>query len=218
MLAALTGAGLSAAAGLNAYIPFLVVALVARFTDVLTLPASYAWIESWWAIGICAALLLVEVVLDKIPLVDTVNDTIQTVVRPATGGLVFAATQAADDLERSSGWLQDNPWVGMLLGAVVSGVVHGGKAVSRPAIDAGSLGTATPVVSAVEDSFSVTLALVAVFWPVLVVFLLLGLAAVLVAGLMMVVRWRRRRADRGTRPGTRPDTLREPGTGTGGAR
>ena len=46
------GNGLSAAAGLNAYIPFLIVALIAKYTDVITLPASYAWMESWWAIGI----------------------------------------------------------------------------------------------------------------------------------------------------------------------
>ena len=50
MIAALTGMGLSAAAGLNAYIPFLIVALIARFTDLITLPTSFAWIESWWAI------------------------------------------------------------------------------------------------------------------------------------------------------------------------
>ena len=49
MIAALTGMGLSAAAGFNAYIPFLIVALVARFSDFITLPQSYAWIESWWA-------------------------------------------------------------------------------------------------------------------------------------------------------------------------
>ena len=67
MIAALTGMGLSAAAGLNAYIPFLVVALIARFTDFITLPQSYSWIESWWAIGIGAVLLLTEVVLARKP-------------------------------------------------------------------------------------------------------------------------------------------------------
>ena len=41
MIAALTGMGLSAAAGLNAYIPFMIVALIARFTDVITLPSSF---------------------------------------------------------------------------------------------------------------------------------------------------------------------------------
>src|SRR5687768_11368894 len=81
VLAALTGMSLSAAAGLNAYIPFLVVALVARFTDYIVLPAGYEWIESNWAIGIGSVLLVAEVVLDKVPAVDTVNDTIQTFIR-----------------------------------------------------------------------------------------------------------------------------------------
>ena len=114
MIAALTGMGLSAAAGLNAYIPFLIVALLAKFTDVLALPASYAWIESWWAIGIGSVLLAAEVVLDKIPAVDTINDTVQTFVRPSMGGLVFAATTAAGDLDKSA-WMQSHAWVGVVL-------------------------------------------------------------------------------------------------------
>ncbi|KQU67629.1 DUF4126 domain-containing protein [Phycicoccus sp. Root101] len=193
MIAALTGMGLSAAAGLNAYIPFLLVALVARFTDVLTLPQSYAWIESWWAIGIGALLLLTEVVLDKIPAVDTVNDAVQTFIRPSMGGLVFAATSAADQIDRST-WMTDHPWVGIALGVVVSGLVHTGKTVARPAINAGTLGFGAPVASTVEDGASIGMSLVAVFLPVLVIVLLVALAALLV-WLWRVARRRRRRRD-----------------------
>ena len=46
MIAALTGMGLSAAAGLNAYIPFLVVALLALLADVVVLPTGVEWMES----------------------------------------------------------------------------------------------------------------------------------------------------------------------------
>lgn len=173
MLAALTGAGLSAAAGLNAYIPFILVALMARFTDVINLPHQYAWIESNWAIGIAAVLLLSEVVLDKVALVDHINDAVGTFVRPATGGLIFAATTAAEDFEQGSSFMQDNPWVGVLLGIITAGIVHTGKAVSRPVVNAGTAGMGTPVVSAAEDGVSLTLSLVAIFIPVLVVFLLL---------------------------------------------
>src|SRR3954447_16187874 len=94
--------GLSAAAGLNAYIPFLIVALIARFTDAITLPVGYGWIETNWAIAICAVLLAAEVVLDKVPAVDTLNDTIQTFIRPSMGGLIFAASTAASQLDSSS--------------------------------------------------------------------------------------------------------------------
>ena len=101
MIAVLTGMGLSAAAGLNAYIPFLVVALIAKYTDLIVLPSAYGWIESWWAIGIGSALLLTEVVVDKVPAVDTVNDAVQTFIRPTMGGLLAAATAGAAELDKS---------------------------------------------------------------------------------------------------------------------
>lgn len=191
MLAALTGAGLSAAAGLNAYIPFILVALIARFTDVINLPHQYAWIESNWAIGIAAVLLLSEVVLDKVAVVDHINDAVGTFVRPATGGLIFAATTAAEDFEQGSSFFAENPWVGVLLGIVTAGIVHTGKAVTRPVVNVGTGGLGTPVVSAAEDGVSVTLSLVAIFLPVLVIFLLLLLLWGGVA--LWRRRWQRRR-------------------------
>lgn len=193
MLAALTGAGLSAAAGLNAYIPFLLVALIARFTEVLNLPVQYAWIESWWAIGIAAVLLLADVVLDKVALIDHLNDAVGTFIRPATGGLIFAATTAAEDLERSSSFMQDNPWIGVLLGIITAGLVHTGKAVARPVVNTSTGGLGTPVVSAAEDGAAVTLSLVAIFLPVLVIFLLLML---LWGGFVLWRRGRERRRRR----------------------
>ncbi|MFW5473869.1 DUF4126 domain-containing protein [Knoellia sp. CPCC 206450] len=195
MLAALTGMGLSAAAGLNAYIPFMIVALVARFSDVITLPSGCEWIESPWAIAVGAVLLLTELVLDKIPAVDTVNDAIQTFVRPSMGGLIFAATTAAEDLDRST-WMADNPWVGVVLGIVVSGLVHSGKMAARPAINAGTLGAGAPVVSTAEDGASLGLSLVAIFIPVLVIVALVALAWLLVWLWLKVRRWRRRRETR----------------------
>lgn len=172
MLAALTGMGLSAAAGLNAYIPFLIVALIARYTDVITLPEQFTWIESGWAIAGASVLLLAELVLDKVAIVDHINDAIGTFIRPATGGLIFAATQAAEDLENNSSFMAENPWVGVVAGIVISGLVHTGKAVTRPVVNTSTLGIGTPVVSAAEDTASVGLSLAAVFFPVIVLVLL----------------------------------------------
>ena len=194
MLAALTGMGLSAAAGLNAYIPFLVVALIARFTDYITLPVGYEWIESTWAIGIVAALLLAEVILDKIPAVDTINDTIQTFIRPSMGGLIFAATTAAAQLDNST-WMKDNPWVSVVLGVLISGLVHTGKMAARPAINVGTLGAGAPVVSTLEDISSLSLSLIALIAPVLVILALALLAWLLIWMWLRVRRWRRTRRD-----------------------
>lgn len=201
MIALLTGTGLAAAAGLNAYIPFLLVALLSRFTDVLDLPAQYAWIESNWAIAIGAVLLLAEEVLDKIAIVDHVNDLVATLIRPTVGGLIFAASAAAQQIDESS-WMRDNPWVGIVIGVAVAGVVHTGKAVVRPAVNVSTLGVGTPVVSALEDGASITMSLVAVFTPVLVV-----IALALLAWAMIVIfrRLRRRRRARKASATSLPD-------------
>lgn len=193
MIAALTGLGLSAAAGFNAYIPFLIVALIAKYTDVLELPSGFAWMESWWAIGIGIVLLIAEIALDKIPAIDTVNDTIQTFIRPAMGGVIFAATQAAETVD-SSQWMQDNSWVGIVLGVLVSLLVHSGKMAARPVINAGTLGAGAPVVSTVEDGASIGLSLIAIFLPILVI-AVLGLIA-----WTFVWIWLRFRRRRRTRP------------------
>jgi uncharacterized membrane protein len=197
MLAALTGLGLSAAAGLNAFIPFLVVGLAARFTDLVVLPTGWEWLTSWWAIGAAAVLLVVEVVVDKVPALDSVNDAVQTVVRPAVGGLVFAASTAAARLDAST-WVRDRPWVGVVAGIVVAGLVHATKATARPMVNAATLGAGAPVVSAVEDGASVGLSLVAVVVPALVV------VALALAGWVLWRLWRRRRRGRAAPPGAAP--------------
>jgi len=195
MIAALTGMGLSAAAGLNAYIPFMIVALLARFTDIISLPASFAWIESTWAIAIGAVLLVSEVVLDKIPAIDTINDTVQTFIRPSMGGLIFAATTAASDLDNSA-WMQSHQWIGVVLGIVVSGLVHSGKMAARPAINAGTLGAGAPVVSTMEDGASIGLSLIAIFIPILVIVALAILFGLFFWLWRKVHRWRKNRRQR----------------------
>ena len=82
----LTGFGLATAAGLNAYIPLLALGLLSRFTDLVTLPHGWTWLENGWVMAIVAVLLVVEIVADKIPALDSINDAIQTFVRPTAGG------------------------------------------------------------------------------------------------------------------------------------
>ena len=93
VVAGILGAfGLSASAGLNAYIPLLVVSLLAKFTSLINLSEPWNALTSWWTIGVLVVLSLVEAVADKVPAVDHVNDAIQTFIRPTAGALVFAAS------------------------------------------------------------------------------------------------------------------------------
>jgi len=87
-----TAFGLSASAGLNAYVPLLVVALTARFTDWITLTEPWDAMRSWWVIGALLILGLVEFFADKIPAVNHINDIVQTFIRPTAGAIAFAAS------------------------------------------------------------------------------------------------------------------------------
>ncbi|MBV1780943.1 DUF4126 domain-containing protein [Paeniglutamicibacter sp. ABSL32-1] len=190
----LTAAGLSSAAGLNAYIPLLVLGLLNRFTSWVALPDGWGWLSNGWALGILAVLLLIEVVADKIPLVDSVNDALQTVVRPASGGLVFASgvgaeTVAVSDPGNTFGSAQ---WVPLLIGAVIALVFHLLKSGSRPLLNMGTAGVAAPVVSTAEDGASLGLSLLAIALPVLVLVAAAGLAVLLFIG---VRRLRSRRPE-----------------------
>ena len=194
MLEALTGTGLAASAGLNAYIPLLTMGLLARFTDAITLPDGWQWLSGNWVLGILAVLLAVEVVADKVPVVDHVNDVVQTVVRPTAGGLAFGAGSASETVTVTdpAAFFSSHAWVPVAAGVLIALSVHGVKAASRPVINAGTAGLGAPVASTAEDIGSVLMSLVAVLLPVLVLFALV----VLVLLAVWVLRRRRRRRGR----------------------
>ena len=174
--AALTGAGLSAAAGLNAFIPLVIVGVFARFTDVIELPPELLWLQSWPVIIIGLLLLAADIVLDKIPGVDTVNDLIQTAVRPLVGGVIFAASSSAAEFGDQTFWT-DHPLIAGIVGALVAAAVHISKTASRPAVNASTGGTGAPLASFAEDAIAVGLSFLAIFIPILVVvvFIVLGI-------------------------------------------
>jgi hypothetical protein len=201
----LTGFGLATAAGLNAYIPLLALGLLSRFTDLVTLPAGWTWLENGWVMAIVAVLLVVEIVADKIPALDSVNDAIQTFVRPTAGGIVFGSGTASQTnaVADPGAFAQSGQWIPVAIGVVVALVVSLTKSTVRPAANVATAGVAAPLLSTVEDGISVSLVFVALLFPVLV----LVVVAVVAYGAFQLWRWRRRRArnaeteDRVVKPG-----------------
>ena len=171
--------GLSASAGLNAYIPLLVVAFLAKFTNLIHLSSPYDALTSWWAIGVLLFLSLIEFFADKIPAVNHINDIIQTVIRPAAGAIAFAA---------SAHVLTDmHPVVSIILGLIVAGGVHAVKAVAiRPAVTAATAGAGNVPVSILEDLTSTVVSILSVVVPVIIACLLI----VLTAWIILLI-WRR---------------------------
>jgi hypothetical protein len=171
--------GLSASAGLNAYIPLLVVALLARFTNLIKLAPPWDNLTSWWVIGILFVLSIIEFFADKAPAVNHVNDVIQTFVRPAAGAILFAASaQVISDV---------HPIFAMALGILVAGSVHAVKSVAiRPVVTATTGGVANTPVSVTEDIISTVLSIISIVIPILVA------AFVIVVGSWLILFFGRR--------------------------
>jgi hypothetical protein len=174
--------GLSTSAGLNAYIPLLMVSLAARFPahdPFLKLAEPYDVMANAWVIGILVVLLLIEMFVDKIPAVDTINDVIQTFVRPAAGAVLFAANaNVVTDI---------NPVFALIAGLLVAGSVHTAKGITRPAITATTAGTGNWLVSILEDIAAVVISILSILVPIILGVVLMG-----TAGVVAIYYWRRR--------------------------
>lgn len=175
----LTGLTLAAPAGVNAYIPLLAVALGERFGWV-HLSEPFDVMGSWWVIGLIGVLLVVEVVADKVPAVDHVNDVIQTVVRPAAGGLLAVSATGGGTVE---------PVVLVVAGVFIAGGVHAVKASARPVVNVSTAGAGAPVVSTLEDAGAVVVTVLAIVVPVLAALVII---ATVVIAIVLIRRWRRR--------------------------
>ncbi len=178
----LTAFGLSASAGLNAYIPLLIVGVIAHYTDWIHLNPPFDLLANPWVLIVIGILLIIEMLADKFPAVNHVNDAIQTVIRPAAGAIVFAASaNVITDL---------NPVLAIICGLLVAGSVHTVKAAAlRPAVTATTGGAGNVPVSIAEDIVATVLSILSVVLPILV-------AIFVILFIILIVWWLRRRANR----------------------
>ena len=181
-----SGFGLAAPAGLNAWLPLLITGLAAKFNLFgLTLAAPFDLLTETWVLIIIGVLLTVEIFADKIPAVDTINDIIHTFIRPVAGGVLFAAqTGAIGGMD---------PTLAFILGMLSAGSVHAVKATSRPIITATTGGIANPLVSMVEDIIAAGATVLALAAPIVAAVIMGSILAL--AG-WVVWKWRQRRRRR----------------------
>lgn len=153
----LSGLGLSSACGLNAYLPLLILALADRFSTIVELRDPFERLSSPWVILALLVLLPTELILDKIPRIDTISDRLHTVIRiPAGAVAMMAATGQADGF---------HPLIAGVLGVFAAGAVHAFKLRTRPAVTRTTAGIANPFVSMVEDFGAVIVSITACLLP-----------------------------------------------------
>jgi len=178
----LTAMGLSSASGLNAYIPLLALGLLDRFTGLVDLPPGWEWLSNGWMLAILAGLLVLEIIADKVPVVDSINDGVQTLIRPASGGIVFASGLGAETVRVSDpqSFFAGNQWIPVLIGVGVALVVHLAKMTARPVLNTVTAGAAAPVASTAEDGVALGLVAAALLVPFLVLLFLVALVVLFV--------------------------------------
>ena len=174
--------GLSASAGLNAYIPLLVVGVIAHYTDLIELSSPFDTLANPYILIFLGILLIIEMLADKIPAVNHINDMIQTFVRPVAGAIAFAA---------SAGVVSNiHPVLAMAAGLLVAGGVHTVKAAAvRPAVTMTTGGAGNVPVSILEDVVSTIVSVLSVVIPILIGLVILSILA-------LVIWWLWRRANR----------------------
>jgi hypothetical protein len=181
LLGVFSAFGLSASAGLNAYIPLMVIALLARYTDLIKLAEPFDLLANPWVMVTIGVLIIVEFLADKVPAVNHINDAIQTLVRPTAGAIAFAA--AAGVITEVS------PVLSLILGLGVAGTVHAAKSMLlRPAVTAATGGAGNVPVSIAEDIVSTVMSVLAVVLPVIIASIIIMLTALFVFWL-----WRKAR-------------------------
>jgi hypothetical protein len=173
--------GLSASAGLNAYIPLFTIAVIAHYTDWFKLNPPYDALVNPWIIVLLGVLIIIEFLADKVPAINHLNDLLQTFVRPVAGAIVFAAS--AKVLTGVS------PLISLACGLFIAGGVHVAKsALIRPAVTATTGGAGNIPVSLAEDFLSTATSILAVIVPVIV-------AGMLVLFTVLFAWWLWRRSD-----------------------
>lgn len=168
----LLGIALAATAGLRLFMPFLFVGGMARFAHT-PLPDALQWTASDAGFLLLLVATLLEVLGDKIPVVDHLLDAVGTFLKPAAGLLLPAAL--LHDASPMAAWT-----LGIVAGAPIALGVHATKAGTRVASSATTIGTANPLLSFMEDVLALVILVLAVIAPILAITLvvLLGAAAV----------------------------------------
>ena len=182
LLGVFTAFGLSASAGLNAYIPLLVIGVISHYTNWITLSNPWDLLANPWVLIVLGLLVIIEMLADKIPVVNHINDAIQTFVRPAAGAIAFAAS--ANVITNIS------PVLALISGLLVAGSVHAVKAVAvRPLVTATTGGAGNVPVSIAEDVVSITLSIIAIVIPIIV-------AIILILMVVLFYWWKARRNEK----------------------
>ncbi len=160
--ALLLGIGLAASSGLRTFLPLLMLAFAAKFNFFgMALAESFSWLSSDLALYSLGAATVIEILGDKIPVVDHALDVVGTFSRPIAGALGAAAVLNISDPSTAA-------MVGIIVGAPLSFGVHAVKAGTRGASTVTTAGMGNPLLSLGEDIMALFIGALSIALPLLV--------------------------------------------------
>jgi hypothetical protein len=166
----------SFAAGLNVYATVATLGLLAH-AGVLDLPSALSLLASWWVIGACGVLFLVEFFADKIPAFDLFWNALQTFVRIPVAALIAYGATAQLSPEKQL--------LATLAGGAIALAAHGGKTAARAAVTPSPEPVSNITLSLGEDALAIFLTWFATQHPVLATMIVLAFLVVIA----VVIRW-----------------------------
>jgi len=174
-------ASVSLLSGWRLYLCVLATGLAMRL-GALPLPehlAALRVLASPWVMGAAGAAAFMEFFADKVPWLDSLWDTVHTLIRPIGGALLSLAIVDPSDPAAQA--------IAFILGGGASLLAHGGKAGARAVVNASPEPFSNVIVSTAEDAATTGLLYLAYAHPALA-----GLVAacllVLVIGLLVMAR------------------------------
>ncbi len=172
--------GFSLAAGVNLYATVAVLGLASRYGWV-QLPEQFRVFDNSWIIGAAGVLYAIEFVADKIPWIDSIWDSVHTIIRPV-GGALIAVAALGDASPVVMGLIA-------LLGGTAAAGSHMTKAGARVAINTSPEPFTNWFASLLEDVFVIGLSLLTLKFPLLALFVSAAILVMIVLMARKIWRW-----------------------------
>lgn len=176
--------GFSLAAGVNLYATVAILGLASRYQWV-QLPEQFKVFDNPWIIGLAGVLYMVEFVADKVPWVDSIWDSIHTLIRPI-GGALIAVASLGDANPLVTGLIA-------LLGGAVAASSHATKAGTRVAANTSPEPFSNWFLSLAEDAFVIGLSVITLKFPLIALGMSVVILVLIVLTIRAVWRWLRQR-------------------------
>ncbi len=172
--------GFSLAAGVNLYATVAILGMASHFGWV-QLPDQFKVFDNPWIIGAAAVLYAVEFLADKVPWVDSIWDSLHTVIRPVGGALIAVASlgDASPALRGATA----------LLGGLVAASSHVTKAGTRVAANTTPEPFSNWFLSLAEDAFVVGLSVITLKYPLLALALSVLIVILIVVAARSIWKW-----------------------------